>query len=142
MKGSYNMTNTNNESIITYKEKFQPANLPTSNLVDELIEKYKLQNNESTKIALGSFMAYGQNKFKVKEGKYDIEILMQLLRFGVIYKYPKEEDTYRLWLPNSLLEFRTVQVDKTKPRVMTEYRTIYCDGSHDEIPENLIKTIY
>lgn len=142
MKGSYNMTNTNNESIIIYEEKFIPANLPTMNLINSLIEKYQLHNNESTKIALGSFLAYGPNKFKVEQGKYDIEVLMQLLKFGVIYKYPREEDTYRLWLPNSLLEFRTVQVDKTKPRVMTEYRTTYCDGTHTEIPENQIKTIF
>ncbi len=87
-------------------------------------------------------MAYGQNKFKVKEGQYDIEILLQLLKFGVLYKYPREEDTYRLWQPNSLLEFRTVQVDKTKPRVTTEYGSTYNDGSHDEVPKNLIKTIF
>ena len=58
MKGSHNMTNTNNESIIIYKEKFKPANLPTNNLVNDLIEKYKLEDNEATKIALGSFLAY------------------------------------------------------------------------------------
>ena len=52
------MTNTNNESIIIYKEKFKPANLPTNNLVNDLIEKYKLEDNEATKIALGSFLAY------------------------------------------------------------------------------------
>lgn len=142
MKGSHNMTNTNNESIIIYKDKFKPANLPTNNLVDELVEKFKLQNNEATKIALGSFLAYGQNRFKVEQGEYDIEVLMQLLKFGVIYKYPKEEDTYRLWLPNSLLEFRTVKTDMQKPRVTTEYRTTYNDGSHVEIPENQIKTIF
>lgn len=136
------MTNTNNETTIIYNEKFTSANLPTTNLVDELIEKYQLQNNEATKIALGSFLAYGPNKFKVKEGKYDIEILMQLLKFGVLYKYPKEENTYRLWQPNSLLEFRTVEIDKSKPRVTTEYRTTYHDGSHIEVPENLIKTIH
>lgn len=136
------MTNTNNETTITYEEKFTSANLPTNNLVDALIEKYKLQNNEPTKIALGSFMAYGPNKFKVKEGKFDLEVLMQLLKFGVLYKYKNEPDTYRLWLPNSLLEFRTVTTDKTKPRVTTEYRTTYNDGTHTEIPENQIKTIY
>ncbi|MDB6181976.1 hypothetical protein [Paracoccus fistulariae] len=136
------MTNTNNESIIIYEEKFTPSNLPTGNLVDELIEKYQLPNNESTKIALGSYMAYGPNKFKVKEGKYDIEILLQLLKFGVLFKYPKEENTYRLWLPNSLLSFRTVKTDKKKPRVTTEYGSTYNDGSHDEVPENLIKTIH
>jgi len=134
------MTNTNNESIIIYQEKFAPANLPTTNLVDELIGKYQLQNNEATKIALGSFLAYGPNKFKVREGKYDIEILLQLLKYGVLFKYPREEDTYRLWLPNSMLEFRTVKTDNTKPRVTTEYRTTYNDGSHDEVPENQIKT--
>ena len=136
------MTNTNNESIIIYKEKFKPANLPTNNLVNELIEKYKLKNTEATKIALGSFLAYGPNKFKVKEGKYDVEILLQLLKFGVLYKYKNEENTYRLWLPNSLLEFRTVTSDRTKPKVTTEYRSTYCDGSHTEIPENQIRTIY
>lgn len=136
------MTNTNNESTIIYKEKFTPANLPTRNLVNELVEKYKLQNNEATKIALGSFMAYGPNKFKVVDGQYDVEILMQLVKFGVLYKYKNEENTYRLWLPNSLLEFRTVTTDKQQPRVTTEYRTTYNDGSHDEVPENLIKTIY
>lgn len=134
------MTNTNNETTIIYEEKFKPANLPTNNLVDALIEKYKLPNNKSTKIALGSFMAYELNKFKVKEGKYDVEILLQLLKFGVLYKYKNEENTYRLWLPNSLLEFRTVQVDKSKPRVTTEYGSTYNDGSHIEVPENLIKT--
>lgn len=142
MKGSYKMTKTNNKSIIIYKEKFKSGNLPTRNLVSELIEKYKLQNNEATKIALGSFMAYGPNKFKVVDGQYDIEILMQLLKFGVLYKYPREEDTYRLWLPNALLEFRTAKTDSKMPRVTTEYRTTYNDGTHDEVPENLIKTIY
>lgn len=142
MKGSYNMTNTNNEPHIIYEEKFTSANLPTRNLVNELIEKYQLQNNEATKIALGSFLAYGPNKFKVEQGRYDIEILMQLLKFGMLFKYPREEDTYRLWLPNSLLEFRTVTGDRTKPKVTTEYRTTYNDGTHIEVPENQIKTIY
>lgn len=136
------MTNTNNELTIIYKEKFTPANLPSNNLVDELIGKYKLQNNDATKIALASYMAYGPNKFKVVDGQYDVEILMQLVNFGVLYKYPREEDTYRLWLPNSLLAFRTVKTDKQKPRVETEYGSTYCDGSHIEVPENFIKTIY
>lgn len=136
------MTNTKNESTIIYQEKFTPANLPTNNLIAELIGKYQLQNNESTKIALGSYIAYGPNKFKVKEGKYDVEILLQLVKFGVLYTYPKEKDTYRLWLPNSLLAFRTVTTDKQKPRVTTEYGSTYCDGTHDEVPENQIKTIY
>lgn len=136
------MTNTNNETTIIYKEKFQPANLPTNNLVNELIGKYHLQDKEETIVALGSFMAYGPNKFKVREGKFDIEILLQLLKYGVLYEYPREENTYRLWLPNSLLEFRTVTTDKTKPRVTTEYGSTYNDGSHTEIPENQIRTIY
>ena len=131
------MTNT-----IIYKEKFISANLPTKNLISSLIEKYGLQDNEATEIALGSFMAYGPNKFKVKNGEFDIEILTQLVKFGVIWKYDNEEDTYRLWQPNNLLEFRTVTTDNKNPRVKTEYRTTYNDGTHTEIPEDQIVENY
>lgn len=138
------MTNTNNETTIIYEEKFTSANLPTRNLIDELIGKYNLPNNEATKIALGSFMAYGPNKFKVEQGKYDIEVLMQLLKYGVIHKYNNEPDTYSLWKPNNLLEFRTVhnKSDSKNPQVKTEYRTTYNDGTHTEIPEDQIVENY
>lgn len=130
---------TNNESIITYKEKFISADVYTSNLIKDLIEKYGLDNNEATKVALGSFMAYGPNKFKVKDGEYDVEVLMQLVKYGVLYKYNNEEDTYRQWLPNSMLEFRTAKTDNSKNlRVKTVYRTTYNDGTHTEIPEDQI----
>ena len=130
------MTNT----IITYKEKFIPADVYTNNLISDLIEKYGLQDNEATKIALGSFMAYGPNKFKVENGKFDIEVLTQLLKYGVLYKYDNEEDTYRLWQPNNLISFRTVhdKANSGNPWVTTEYRTTYQDGSHNEIPEDQI----
>ena len=133
---------TNNEATIIYKEKFISANLPTNNLINDLIEKYNLPNNEATKIALGSFMAYGPNKFKVENGKYDVEILMQLVKFGVIWKYDNEPDTYRLWQPNNLLEFRTAKSDSKNPRVKTKYRTTYNDGTHTEIPEDQIRENY
>lgn len=129
-------------TTIVYEEKFISANLPTNNLINELIEKYGLPNNEATKIALGSFLAYGPNKFKVENGKYDVEILTQLLKYGIIWKYNNEPDTYRLWLPNSLLEFRTVTTDNSKPRVKTEYRTTYNEGTHTEIPEDQIVENY
>lgn len=129
-------------TTIVYEEKFISANLPTNNLINDLIEKYGLPNNEATKIALGSFMAYGNNKFKVIEGKYDVEILMQLVKYGVIWKYDNEPDTYRLWQPNSILEFRTATTDSKNPRVKTEYRTTYNDGTHTEIPEDQIVENY
>lgn len=138
------MTNTNNEATIVYKEKFISANLPTKNLIEAKIEKYKLPNNEATEIALGSFMAYGPNKFKVVGCQYDVEVLMQLVKYGVIWKYDDEPDTYRLWQPNNLLEFRTVydRASVDKPRVKTAYNTHYNDGSHTEIPEDQIVENY
>lgn len=131
---------TNNESIIIYKEKFIPADVYTNNLIGDLIEKYKLDKTEATKIALGSFLAYGPNKFKVEQGKYDVEILTQLLKYGVLYKYDNEEDTYRLWQPNNLISFRTVhdKANSGNPWVTTEYRVTYQDGSHTEIPADQI----
>ena len=134
------MTNTNNESIIIYKEKFIPADVYTNNLIKDLIEKYWLQDNEATKIALGSFMAYGPNRFKVENGNCDIEVLMVLLRYGVLYKYDNEPDTYRLWQPNNLLSFRTVhdEANSKNPWVTTEYRVTYQDGTHTEVPEDQI----
>lgn len=130
-------------TTIVYEDKFISANLPTNNLINDLIEKYGLKNNEATKIALGSFMAYGPNKFKVEQGKHDVEILMQLVKYGVIWKYDNEPDTYRLWQPNSILEFRTVTTDNSKnPRVKTEYRTTYNDGTHVEVPEDQIVENY
>ena len=134
------MTNTNNESIIIYKEKFISADVYTKNLISDLTEKYGLQDNEATKIALGSFMAYGQNKFKVEQGKFDVEVLMVLLRYGVLYKYDNEPDTYRLWQPNDLTSFRTVHDEANcgNPWVTTNYRVTYQDGSHIEIPEDQI----
>lgn len=131
---------TNNESTIVYEEKFIPADVYTNNLIKDLIEKYGLQNTEATKVALGSFMAYGPNKFKVGQGKYDVEVLMQLLKYGVLYKYDNEEDTYRLWQPNNLISFRTVhdKANSKNPWVTTEYRTTYQDGTHTEIPDDQI----
>lgn len=129
-------------TTIVYEEKFISANLPTNNLISDLIEKYNLPNTEATKIALGSFMAYGPNKFKVENGKFDIEILTQLLKYGVIWKYDNEPDTYRLWQPNSILEFRTVTTDNKNPRVKTVYRTTYNDGTHTEVPEDQIVENY
>ena len=131
-------------TTIVYEEKFISANLPTNNLINELIEKYGLQKSEATKVALGSFMAYGPNKFKVETDKYDVEVLMQLVKFGVIWKYDNEPDTYRLWQPNNMISFRTIhnKTDYKNPRVKTEYRTTYTDGSHVEIPEDQIVENY
>ena len=136
------MTNTTNKHTFTYAAKFKSADLYTSRMIENMIEKYKLPNNEYTKIAVSSFLAYGPNNFKVKDGDFDVEILMMLLRYGVIWKYDNEPDTYRLWLPNSLLEFRTVKTDNSLPRVKTEYRTTYNDGTHTEVPEDQIVENY
>ena len=130
------MTNT----IITYAAKFIPADVYINNLIKDLTEKYGLQDDEATKIALGSFMAYGPNKFKVENGKFDIEVLMDLLKYGVLFTYRDEPDTYRLWQPNDLLSFRTVHDEANcgNPWVTTAYRVTYQDGSHTEIPADQI----
>ena len=134
------MTNTNNNKhVFTYEAKFKPHDLYTSRIIENMIEKYVLPNNEYTKIAVTSFLAYGPHDFKLEQGKYDVEVLMMLLEYGVIYKYRDEENLYRVWKHNVDTSFRTVKHDPNAPRVKTVYRTNYSDGSHDEVPEDMVE---
>ena len=134
------MTNTNNNKhVFTYEAKFTSHDLYTSRMIENMIEKYKLPNNEYTKIAISSFLAYGPHDFKVIEGKYDVEILQRLLEYGVLFKYQDEENLYRVWSPNTDTSFRTVKHDPNAPWVETTYRTNYSDGTNIEVPEDMVK---
>lgn len=137
--------------MIKLTSNFQPNSTYTTDfIVEQIIPKLNDRLpcvEEATKeeliLAVSGFFAHGMNNYVVDCSGNPLltEVLKKLVGYGWLQPHNTVKDVYRLSIPNSRLEFATVNRDTSVPTLDTSYKTRYLDGSFSEVNRDHITLI-